>query len=165
MKKAWLVFVPMWIFLLAVPVVADEVDSQIAKLTSGEDDEREEAAERLGQLRDPRAVPALVQALRDSEDEVVEKAAESLGQIGHPSALEPLLEVFRIHSANWGIRVKTARALELLGDPRALPALHEALVEEENPFVVSHIRRAIRTLENRRPPPSGSPELNAPPLS
>lgn len=136
-----------WGFL---PAWADEVDDMIAELKNSEEDVREEAAERLGQLGDPRAVPPLIQALRDSEDDVVEKAAESLGQLGDADAVEPLMDAFNSHQMDWGIRVKTAKAMEMIGDPRALPTLQAALADEQNPFVMSHLRRAIRSLEDRQ---------------
>lgn len=142
------------------PVFADEVDNMIVNLKNGDEEIREEAAQRLGQLGDPRAVPPLIQALRDEEDEVVEKAAEALGQIGSPEAVEPLLDVLDVHTLDWGIRVKTAKALEMIGDPRALPVLNDALKYEENPFVLSHFRRAIHTLESRQKrQPEVTPDL------
>lgn len=145
--------VSMMAFLFALgftPAWADEVDDEIGQLKNSEEDVREKAAERLGELGDSRALKPLIQALSDDDNDVVEKAAQSLGQIGSPEAVDPLIDAFNEHPANWGIRVKTAKAMELIGDPRALPPLQEALMDEQNPFVLSHIRRAIRTLESKQ---------------
>jgi HEAT repeat protein len=44
----------------------------------------EAAAEALGQIGDPQATPALIQALRDEKGEVRRAAAQALEKIGRP---------------------------------------------------------------------------------
>ncbi len=51
------------------------------------------AAQHFGQLREERAIPALIDALRDDDDAVSRAAAEALAAIG-PAAVDPLLELF-----------------------------------------------------------------------
>ncbi len=53
---------------------------------------RSQAAEKLGESKDPRAVEALVKALKDKDRNVREAAAGSLGRIGDASAVDALLE-------------------------------------------------------------------------
>lgn len=68
-----------------------DVDGLIKVLGTGRHPEsREEAAEALGEIRDPRAVDPLIAALNDRNPEVREEAAEALGKIGDPRAVEPL---------------------------------------------------------------------------
>jgi len=72
------------------------VDELIQQLETGDRWERRLAAEQLGQLGDPKAVPALLQTLHD-EDEwlfVREHAAHSIGQIGDLNAVPELLDAY-----------------------------------------------------------------------
>jgi HEAT repeat protein len=68
-----------------------DVDGLIKVLQTGAHPEsREEAAEALGEIRDPRAVDPLIGALKDRDHEVREEAVEALGKIGDKRAVEPL---------------------------------------------------------------------------
>lgn len=68
-----------------------DIDGLIKVLETGRHPEsREEAAEALGEIRDPRAVDPLIAALRDRNSEVRAEAAEALGKIGDRKAVEPL---------------------------------------------------------------------------
>ncbi len=68
-----------------------DVDGLIKVLQTGAHPEsREEAAEAMGEIRDPKAVDPLIGALKDRDHEVREEAAESLGKIGDKRATEPL---------------------------------------------------------------------------
>jgi HEAT repeat protein len=53
----------------------------------------------LGEIKDARAVPYLVEALDDKDDFVRFFAAEALGKIGDPSAVEPLMESVKNNSS------------------------------------------------------------------
>ncbi|MBL8215413.1 MAG: HEAT repeat domain-containing protein [Bryobacterales bacterium] len=59
--------------------------------------------EALGNLRDLRAVPILIDYLRDRRATVVEKAAIALGQLGDRRAVEPL-RLARPECASPGLR-------------------------------------------------------------
>lgn len=68
-----------------------DVDGLIRVLQTGAHPEsREEAAEALGEIRDPRAVEPLIGALKDRDHEVRAEAADALARIGDPRAVEPL---------------------------------------------------------------------------
>jgi HEAT repeat protein len=51
-----------------------------------------QAAEALGKLGDPQAIPALIKALGDSDWDVRCAAAEALGKIGDPQAVPALIQ-------------------------------------------------------------------------
>jgi HEAT repeat protein len=62
----------------------------MGRLMMGEEEERAEAAGKLGILRDARAVPALVNALKDHSKLVRGNAAWALGEIGDIGAVPAL---------------------------------------------------------------------------
>jgi len=64
----------------------------MGRLMMGEEQERADAAGRLGILHDARAVPALAAALKDPSKLVRSNAAWALGEIGDPSAASALRE-------------------------------------------------------------------------
>jgi len=91
---------------------------------------RTRAAEYLGDVHARQAFALLVAALREravpgeSWDRRMmfrAAAADALGKIGNPEGVEPLLEALK--SGFPEVQCAAARALGLLGDPRALPAL------------------------------------------
>ena len=85
------------------------------------------AVEALGNLQDPRAVDALVQALRnDTDARVREAAAESLGEIDSPRAIPGLTAALGAERVA-AVRAKIAWALGEIDDPRALDALTAAV--------------------------------------
>jgi HEAT repeat protein len=56
---------------------------------------RRAAAWALGQIGDPQATPALIQALQDEEWVVRQAAARALEQIGDPQATPALIQALR----------------------------------------------------------------------
>lgn len=90
-----------------------DVDGLIKVLATGKHPEsREEAAEALGDLRDPKAVEPLIAALKDRDAEVREGAAEALGKIGDRRAVEALTEA--LNDPRHDVRKKAERSLEYL---------------------------------------------------
>src|SRR5690554_3108981 len=73
----------------------DQVKHLIRQLKSSDPDIREDAANRLGELRDRRAVLPLMQGLKDREHRVQIAAAEALGQIGDARAEEALIHCLK----------------------------------------------------------------------
>jgi HEAT repeat protein len=69
-------------------------------------------------------VPELIAALQDNDRLLARLAGDALIAIGEP-AVEALLAVFR--DGDLPPRLDAARALALIGDRRAIPALFEAL--------------------------------------
>jgi HEAT repeat protein len=84
------------------------------------------AAHLLGDLRDPRAVPILVQLLKDTEVNSIVPWA--LGQVGDKRAIAPLLDVLDDDSPS--MRVLSIYALEALNAKEALPRLISLLDDD-----------------------------------
>lgn len=107
----------------AAPPVAALVDAVAEADAPG----RQSAARALGYLEDPRAVQALIEALRtDADPEVRTTAAWALGQIGSRAAVPALLQALASDRAE-GVRRTAAWALGEIGDPQAAPGLVETL--------------------------------------
>jgi HEAT repeat protein len=102
------------------------------------------AAEQLGRLADPSAVPALLAATSDSADVVRGHAAEALGHFQDGSGLERLVaclsdeEVF--------VRIAAAKALARVATPREVPHLLRAL-DDEHVVVKSAAASALLRLD------------------
>ncbi|MFL5393378.1 MAG: M56 family metallopeptidase [Myxococcales bacterium] len=100
------------------------------------------AIESLGNLSDPRAVDALVQALRnDTDARVREAAAESLGEIDSPRAVPGLIAALGSERVA-AVRAKIAWALGEIDDARAVDALSAAVRDSE----VEVKRNAVQAL-------------------
>lgn len=88
---------------------------------------RRAAAEALGKIKDPAAVPALIAALKDKDGGVLEAATEALGKIKDPRAVQALASVMQIrlgHDEYYPLLV--AQTLVQIGVP-AVPALIQTL--------------------------------------
>jgi len=72
------------------------VDELIRQLETGTRKQRRQAAATLGELGDPKAVPALLRTLQDEDEElfVREHAAHSIGKIGDLNAVPELLDAY-----------------------------------------------------------------------
>lgn len=81
---------------------------------------RLQSALALGQLRDPRAVPSLIGALRDSHPLVRAMAAHALGQVGDSRAQAPLHE--RLKDRDSLVRKRARIALEEIRRQQLRPA-------------------------------------------
>ena len=138
----------------------DDLFSLVRQLQQArDDDDREDAAEVLGKLGDPRALPALQEAaVYDKEDDVRDEARKAIQRIGDRRGLA------RHHDADGRLghlidrlrfarddddREDAAEALGKLGDPRALPALREAAVYDKEDDVRDEARKAIRRIGDR----------------
>ena len=79
---------------------------------------RRAAAEALGNIGDPPALPALLQALQDEDGGVRRAAAEALGNIGDPQALPALTQALQ-DKDGWVRRAAVKALKQLL--PASLP--------------------------------------------
>ncbi|MGQ0602093.1 MAG: HEAT repeat domain-containing protein [Anaerolineales bacterium] len=84
----------------------------------------------LGQQRAEEGVTPLLFALSDRSPYLARLAADALIQIGEPAVL-PLIEALD-HEVESHVRVNVARALALIADTRAIPALFRALEDESH---------------------------------
>jgi HEAT repeat protein len=78
---------------------------------------------------DPEAIPALVELLRDPCLLVRVSAAYALGRNSHPSTVPTLIEIFE-QDWNGYVRKGIVWALGNAQDPRALPVLARAVIED-----------------------------------
>lgn len=122
----------------AVPVL-------IAILQDSTQSVRGPVAEALGKLKDQRAVPVLRAALQDRDEWVSREAAYALGRLGDRQSLPALLVALQ-GSGTRGMRYYTIKALEVLGDRRAVPALR-ALRNDSDPEIQRAIAEALKKLE------------------
>jgi HEAT repeat protein len=90
--------------------------------------DREKAVDYLGDIGDPEAVPALIEALNDPV--ISWLAAESLGKIGDKRAVGPLVAV--LNSNEKWVRRNAATALGQIRDPAAFEALSSLLTDKKH---------------------------------
>ena len=143
---------------------AGEVDTLIDLLKSRYQLDREKAADFLGEIGDPKAVPPLIGALGDpaiswiaaaslgklrdaravqpliatlgSEEKWLRKnAATALGQIGDTSAVKPLINL--LSDRNHDVRQAAAEALGMIGANEAVGALERLATDPDE-----HVRQA-----------------------
>ncbi len=127
---------------VAAPQQVRGGDTAIPALLSVVNDEnaavRLAAIEALGQQGDPRAIDALVQALRnDTDARVREAAAEALGEIDSPRAVPGLMAALGSEKVA-AVRAKVAWALGEIDDPRAVEALGAAVRDAD-----AQVRREV----------------------
>lgn len=142
-------------------VTADDLPALVEALAAGAPEARCWAAAALGTLPSPEAVAALVAASADPDAEVRAAVLHALGQQRAPEAVTPLLFALSDPSpylarlaadsliqigapavpalcdaldreAEARVRVQLARALALIADTRAIPALFRALEDESH---------------------------------
>ena len=78
------------------------------------------AADALGDIRDPRAVPLLIAALGDKDWKLRATAAEALGKIGDPRAAQPLIAI--LVDSQWDVRSAAEKALLQMGAVLSSPS-------------------------------------------
>lgn len=105
-----------------------DVDALIQQLETGTDREREEAAEKLGDLGDNSAVEPLIRALEDKRAEVRWEASAALEAIADPRAFEPLIPLTQ--DKDWHVRANARDALLAIDGSRAIPYLIEGMSDE-----------------------------------
>ena len=84
------------------------------------------AANVLGEIGAPAALPALIRSLDDPDDEVRAKAATALGRLGDRRALQPLLDHLLVDPAPF-VRVRIASTLGQFGGPEVVNRLVRTL--------------------------------------
>jgi len=144
------------------PAVTQKRDTAVPALLSVLKDEnaavRLAAVQSLGNLSDPRAVDALVQALKtDTDPEVREAAAEALGEIDSPRAVPGLIAALGSEKVG-AVRAKIAWALGEIDDKRAVEALG-AVVRDPDAEVRRQAVSALGELESAAAVPMLIPAL------
>lgn len=130
-------------------------------LYAHDDDDREDAAEDLGKLRDPRALPALRQAaVYDSEDDVRDEARKAIYRTDYRRPAAPPiigndlvghLTQILLYAGDEDDREEAAERLGKLRDPRALPALEQAAIYDTEDDVRDEAGDAARDIRRYSP--------------
>ena len=105
------------------PKQARNFDSLLKALSNRDDDIREKAARELGDLRDQRAVAALIPLLKDNDWSVRSAVVVSLGKLGNREAIKPLIPMLK--DTDEDVRRLAVDALKRIGGPDAEKALEE----------------------------------------
>ena len=103
------------------------------------------AVNALGNIKDSRAVPELIIALKDEGSAVRESAARALGRIKDPTTIDVLIKTLK--DAEWNVRVNAVWALSQF-KVRAIPALIEAL-NDKNELVREGAASALGRTKNK----------------
>ena len=121
------------------------VPEELQDLRAPETWRRSKAAQVLGILGGPEALPALLEALGDEQRNVREAAAKGLGELGagygddvRREAMPALLRV--LNDDGWMVRRAAAEALGALGDKEAENVLLEALRDEAGSVRLAALR-------------------------
>ena len=102
------------------------VNTLLASLDTPDPDVRKFIVDILGDIRDPRGVPALIARLGDSDENIRVAAAEALGKTRDGRAVDALLACLMVTDQGW-LDYAAAEALGEIGDERALGPLLAAL--------------------------------------
>ena len=127
----------------------NDPDGAIGVLTSGTEDQRENAAEYLGEIKHAPATQHLLKALNDPSDDVREEAARALGKIKAKEAVDALIG--KLDEDSSGVRAAAAEALARIGDPKAIEPIKRQLASEKNPINQIRIRNALEQLQATAP--------------
>jgi serine/threonine protein kinase/HEAT repeat protein len=114
------------------------VMSILANTMNDDDDISVPAIWALGALKNPSALPSLVEALRDKRSKYRDHVALVLGSFRDTSILPFLGEALK--NENERVRRAVILALELFEDPCVLPILIDAIEDEDNDIVARSIK-------------------------
>jgi HEAT repeat protein len=105
------------------------------------------AAEYLGQLKDVKAVPGLINLLHNRDFVTKRRAAEALGEIGDKSAIRPLQSL--LNDQNFLVKTSAAWALGKLGDAKGTQMLRTCFRSERltNKLHCAHLMAELRQRE------------------
>ena len=144
-------------------VIPDDTSTDVllANLRSSLPDTRWSAAEKLAVRRDPRAVEAVIRAMRDPKGTLrVCVMASALGHLKDPRALGALTQAV-FDPSNRDLRLCAIQSLGMIGDRKAVPALIKALAAGNTPIAAAN---AIARMGDERGVPAiiqaaGDPQL------
>ena len=118
----------LWLLLLVLSGCSP-LNRNMNHLRSDDPQTRIQAAETLGKLGNPEAVPPLSSALGDADWRVRQVAALALGEMGTDQAVLPLVD--SLHDPHPSVREAAAEALGQLSDQRSCRALVDRLADED----------------------------------
>lgn len=114
---------------------SESFDSLLVALHSGDAERRKKAVWLLGELKDERALTAVLDALKgDGDAEVRQHAAWALENLGDHRAVDALTETV-FGDSDGSVRQRAVEALARIDEHEALEPLTQALREDLEPFV------------------------------
>jgi HEAT repeat protein len=117
---------------------SNPTDFLLTRLESSSPETRWQAAEQLAVRRDPRAVEAVIRAMRDPGGTIrVCVMASALGHLKDPRALSALTEA-AFDPVNRDLRLCAIQSLGMIGDRRAVPVLIDALQAGNTPVAAAN---------------------------
>jgi HEAT repeat protein len=120
-----------WAVASLARIAGDRATTLLLNAAAGADpDLRAAAIYGLGRHAAPTAMPLLIQSLDDPSEYLARLAVDALIAIGKP-AVPSLIETLE-HSPQPRVRANAARALALIADTSAIPALFRALEDESS---------------------------------
>ncbi len=123
------------------------VEALLPALNSADEVARASAAETLGQLADPSAVPSLLGTLHDKAVSVRKEAAKALGNIRDGRAIDALAGT--LNDENPDVRGAAATALGQIGDGRIVPVLLEKVADLRIAALVTDALAAMLATNSR----------------
>ena len=106
------------------------IPSLISALKDSKPSVRQLAASALGDIGSKDAVAPLIELVTTDQSGARPEAIEALGKIGDPAAIGPILSILRTASASVAVRKRAIGALARFRDARAIYALTEALLDQ-----------------------------------
>jgi hypothetical protein len=128
------------------PAPVMDIDSLLSALEVQDVRVRTAAIASLGRCRDRRALKHLMGLLGDGNRSIREAAVRALGASGK-EAVEPLIEA--LGNPDWHIRMGSAIALRIIGDPRAVEPLIRTLSDESR-FVRREVAKSLGRMGDPR---------------
>jgi HEAT repeat protein len=96
-------------------------DHLVSTFDSVKTDVRKFIVDIIGEVRDPRAIPMLISALKDEDENVVASAVEHLGTMREPSVVDALVET--VKGGDVWTAYPAVDALGNVGDDRNIPLI------------------------------------------
>lgn len=109
---------------------------------------RSAAATSLGYMRDPRAVPALLDALTDEDFDVMFSAINALEYLRDERAFEPLQELLEDNQTEHQLHLQASRALMSIDEERARKVIESKIEEVSNQYARHNLRVALESRRN-----------------
>lgn len=134
-------------FIFEGVVFGNDVDSALQALKDPSSQINRHAAYELGESKDVRAVPALIECLDHEDIHLRRIAARALGKIGSPEAVMPLVEVLCRSNQPQQVQIAAISALGCIGDPRAGRTL-EHMAEHEDGILQKQAAKNLARLKN-----------------
>ena len=88
-----------------------------------------------------KVVDSLISGISDAELFTREASIQSLGRIGHPAAVLPLIAA--LNSDSSAVKLSAIKALEMIGDPQAIPHLQWIAENDKDSVIRSQAKAAL----------------------